>query len=125
MSLEEVTVQVNGSDHLSTVVFLDNVSYRMDFYTTKVPNLMTGTVAQCWYLDLYDSAGTGLVLGIGLATGIDILFPYHARAVPVGKLFVNPQTTLFIDPTVDTFVDDEAILFYQPLADVQALGTSL
>lgn len=124
MALQEVTVQVNGSDHLTTVQFLDGVSYRLDFYTTKVPNLMTGTVAQCWYLDLYDVADKPLVLGIGLVTGIDILFPYHALAVPPGKLFVNPQTTLFIDPTVDTFLDEEAICFYQPEADVKSLGVS-
>lgn len=122
--LQEVTVQVNRSDHLSTVVFLDNASYRLDFYTTKVPDLTTGTVAQCWYLDLYDGANTPLVLGIGLVTGIDILFPYHARGVPPGKLFVSPQNTSFIDPTVDTFDDDEALLFYQPFADVQELGVA-
>lgn len=124
MAFQELTVQVNDSDHLSTVVFLDQVSFRLDFYTTKVPDLSSGAVTQLWYIDLYDSAGNALVLGIGMATGIDILFPYRARAVPAGKLFVNPESTLFIDPTVDTFKDDEAVLYYQPAADVTALGTA-
>lgn len=124
MAFQVVTVQVNDSDHLSTQVFLDGESFGLDFYTTKVPNLADDTVAECWYLDLYDSAGEPLVLGIGLAAGIDILFPYRARAVPKGKLFVNPEGGSFVDPTVDSFKDALAVLYYQPAASVTELGVS-
>ena len=122
MAFQKITVQVNESQHLSTQVFLDNVSYRLDFYVTKVPDLVTGESTNLWYIDLYNSANTPIVLGIGMATGIDIFFPYRARAVPAGKLFVAPQDTAYIDPTENTFINDEAILFYQPAADVAALG---
>ena len=124
MAIQEVTVQVNDSDHLSTRVELDGVEFRLDFYVTKSPNLTTGVVTQVWYLDLYDSADNPLVLGIGLATGIDILYPYRALEVPAGKLFVNPTGGVSVDPTVNTFSEDEAVLYYQPEADVEALGVA-
>jgi len=122
MSFQEVTVQENGSGHLTSQATLDGVSFGLNFYLTKVPDLQTGAVAEFWYMDELDSAAVPLVLGIGLVTGIDILFPYRARAMPKGKLFVNPEGTRFIDPTANTFKDDEAFLFYQPEADVLALG---
>jgi hypothetical protein len=124
MAFQSLVVQVNQSQHLSTQVFLDNVSYRLDFYVTRVPDLSTGVSANYWYLDLYDSSDNAIVLGIGLVTGIDILFPYRALNVPAGKLFVSPQETAYIDPTENTFINDEALLLYQPAADVLALGVS-
>ena len=125
MAIQTLTVQVNNSQRLNTQVALDGQNFGLNFYVTKVPNLQDGTVAQFWYLDLYDSQGNAVVLGIGLVAGIDMLFPYRALSVPKGKLFVYPsQDGLFIDPTVDTFSEDNAHLYYQPVADVVALGTS-
>lgn len=122
MAIQQLTVQVNESDHLSTRVFLDDEQFRLDFYITKIVDTSTLAVTTAWYFDLYDSAGDPLVLGIALASGIDLLFPYRALKVPKGKLFLQSTTNVLEDPTVDSFRDDEVLLWYQPEADVEALG---
>jgi len=124
MTIQRLTVQVNESDHLSTRVFLDDEQFRLDFYVTKIVNTDTLVVTTAWYLDLYDSAGDPLVLGIGLTAGIDLLYPYRALKVPQGKLWVQPMSGIYADPTIDTFEEDEAVVYYQPVADVEALGVA-
>jgi len=117
MAIRELTVQVNNSDHLSTQVNLDGELFRLDFYTTKAVDLSTGLppdTTKLWYIDLYDSQGNALVLGLGMATGIDILHPYRALGVPKGKLFVAPSNEgTFIDPDSTAFSEDRAHLYYQ------------
>ena len=118
MAIQQLTVQVNESQHFNSTVTLDQQNFGLSFYVTKVPNLQDGTVAEFWYMDLANSQGTPVVQGIGLVAGIDLLFPYRALAVPMGKLFVYPSKNgLFVDPTVDTFSDDNAHLWYQPEAE--------
>jgi len=117
MPIRELTVQVNDSDHLSTQVNLDSELFRLDFYTTKVPDLSTGLppdMTELWYIDVYDSQGNALILGLGMSSGIDIFYPYRAIGAPKGKLFVAPSVDgPFIDPDATAFSEERAHLYYQ------------
>jgi len=127
MAFQTLTVQVNGSQHFSQWLTLDDVLFRLDFYVTRVIELTTGEVISRWYLDLYDGGNSPIVMGIGVTTGIDILFPYRAYKIPAGKLFVYPNVqvgngTGYDDPTETTFEEDLAFVDYQTEAEVEAMG---
>lgn len=102
----EIIVQPRASDtHTTQTMTLDGIRVRMDFYTNKSDG--------GWYMDMFDSEGAQMVMGIGLATGLDLLFPYRHLDVPPGVLFVNDHIGALEDPTLDTWQDDQAQLFYQ------------
>ena len=102
----EILVQPRANEtHTSQTLTLDGVRVRMDFYTNRSDGL--------WYMDLFDSQNNAMVMGIGLATGLDLFFPYRYLDVPPGVLFVNDHLGALEDPTLDTWQDEQAQLFYQ------------
>lgn len=79
----------------------------------------TATKTGGWCFDLLDARGDAIVRGPALAVGIDLLWPYHARAgVPPGKLFV--WTASGLDLALDDFARGSAEIYYQPPASVLA-----
>lgn len=113
MAIINITPPFDSRDHVSMSITLDDQTYRMDFKQNKQTNT--------WFMDLFDSLGAPLVLGMGLSAGIDILYPYKARQVPPGKLFVSPQFGAFVDPDLDAFEEGEAIIYY--ITEAEAFGT--
>ena len=55
-----------------------------------------------WYFDLAVVPGAPILAGIGLAVGLDLLFPYRHLDVPPGPLFVRGPSA---DPTERGFFD--------------------
>jgi len=109
MAIIEITAQFREEDkHTSQTLTLDGVRFRLDTYTNKADGR--------WYLDLFDDAGAPIVLGIGLATGLDLLYPYRYLDVPAGILFVNDLAGPQEDPGLDAFKDKAAALYYQEAA---------
>lgn len=91
--------------HVSYTEQLDDLTYRIDLKNNKRDGL--------WYLDLYNLEGTPLLLGVGLATGIDLFYPYRYRKVPPGVLFVSPQNAgSYSDPGIDSFVEGTHTIYY-------------
>lgn len=109
-----ITVQHRKEDkHTSQTMVLDGVRFRLDTYTNIVDS--------SWYLDLFDSQGNALVLGIALAVGLDLFYPYRHLDIPTGILFVQDQSGIPpTDPTLDSFIDEDHILYYQEAADATA-----
>jgi hypothetical protein len=118
--------QVNGSSHYSSRVILDQVAYRLDFYTgvvlpTDYP--LEGQVEYgLWYWDLYDSNGAPLVMGQGLTSAVDLFYPFRARGVPPGRMFVRYNSSTQLDPEISTFEDNLAVVYYQAYQDVLDSG---
>ncbi len=106
MAITQITVQFRKEDkHTSQTLTLDGVRFQLDTYTSRADN--------SWYMDLFDSNGTALIIGIALATGLDLLFPYRYLDVPAGVLFVNDLAGPREDPGLDSFDEEEAALYYQ------------
>lgn len=67
-----------------------------------------------WYLSMADVNGNTLISAVKLVPNLNLLRTLTADEQPGGKLYLTTVDSL--DPTLDTI--DEAILFYQPLADL-------
>jgi len=66
-------------------------------------NFRWSTRAERWYLDLYDSAGEPLVLGMKLVCGWPVTRYYHGRAgMPAGDFWV---LALAVDQTPPGLLD--------------------
>lgn len=129
MRLYVLQPQVNNSGHYSARVTLDQVAFRLDCYTgvTTPQGYPSASTAKAglWYWDLYDNLGEPLVMGQGLTTGIDLLFPFRARAVPAGRLFVRSNGNRQLDADLTAFQENRATFYYQAIGDVLASGGSL
>jgi len=101
----QITTQFRSETHSSQRITLDGVRARFDFFTNKQD--------KSWYLDLFDGDDNQLVMGIALATGLDILFPYRYLDLPPGKLFINDHIPPFTDPVLDSFSENQAALYYE------------
>lgn len=66
-------------------VTLAGVPYQMQL-------IYRGATEGGWMLDLFDAAGNGLVLGVPLVTGVDLLAPYPDLAIG-GSLFMDAVPT--------------------------------
>ena len=134
-TLTTLAVQIGKSNHYSVVERLDGTSYEITLYTLVIPqsypnaHVLAGltsnpaTRSGLWIFDLRDAFGNPLVLGAGLGSGVDLLFPYRGYATcPPGKLFV--WTNDGTDPDLTAFADKRAVLYYQPIAQVVASGGS-
>ncbi len=108
--IQEISVQLNESVHLTQTLTLDGVRFQLETYTNKADD--------SWYMDLLDEDGVALVRGIALATGLDLLYPYrYLEKIPPGILFINDQTLPDLqDPTLDSFVDKEFALYYETVS---------
>ena len=106
--ITKITVQFRAEDkHTSQTLTLDQVRFELHTYTNKADG--------GWYFDLLDSAGDPLVIGIGLVTGLYLLYPYRylGDRLPAGKLFVKDLSGTVTDPGLDSFADEETALYYQ------------
>jgi hypothetical protein len=127
LRLQRLAVQIGKADHYVVTERLDEVNYEITLYTVVLPpsyrdNPTTRTGYWCW--DFRDATGTPLVLGAGLGSGVDLLFPFRGYAAcPPGKLFVWTSDNL--DPGLDSFAEERAVLYYQSIADVIASGGSV
>jgi hypothetical protein len=127
LRLQRLAVQIGSADHFIVDERLDEVNYQITLYTVVLPpgygdNPVTRTGYWCW--NFRDSTGTALVLGAGLGSGVDLLFPYRGYdTCPPGKLFVWTSDNL--DPGLDSFKDETAVLYYQSIAEVVASGGSV
>jgi hypothetical protein len=124
LNLQRVALQIGTSSHFDVVERLDSVNYRLSLYTVVLaPGYGTNPTARTgwWCWDLRDSIGNAIVLGAGLGSGVDLLFPFRGySSCPPGKLFV--WTNDGLDPDLAAFSDQRAVLYYQPIADVVASG---
>lgn len=123
-TLQRLLTQIGTASNYTTTERLDSVNYSITLYTVVVtpgyadnPATRTGY----WNMDLRDSVGNPIVLGLGLGSGVDLLFPFRANALcPPGKLFV--WTNDGRDPGLDSFAQKTAVLYYQPISQVLASG---
>jgi hypothetical protein len=126
LRLQRLAVQIGSADHFVVDERLDEVNYQITLYTVVLPpgygdNPATRTGYWCW--NFRDAMGTARVLGAGLGSGVDLLFPYRGYATcPPGKLFVWTSDNL--DPGLDSFKNETAVLYYQSIAEVEASGGS-
>jgi len=105
MAVIEIQVQPAESvSRFETSIVLEGERYTFAFYTN--------TFDDSWYFDLTDDTETLLLAGIGLAAGIDLLYPYRYKNVPPGALFVNDQAQIRRDPAVDSFNEEQVALYY-------------
>lgn len=106
MSVLEITVQFREDEtHTSQTLVLDGVRVRLDTYTNIEDD--------SWYLDIFDDEDTPIVLGIALATGLDLFFPYRYLPLPPGKLFVQDQRGQpFVDAKRGDFFTKDFALYY-------------
>lgn len=105
-AITQITPQFRKEDkHTSQTLTLDQVRFRLDTYTNRADN--------SWYMNLYDTNDEPILLGIALATGLDLLYPYRYLPVPAGVLFVNDLDGPRQDPTLDSFEGEEVALYYQ------------
>lgn len=113
MAITQISPQLREEDtHTSQTLTLDRVRFQLDTYTNNADG--------GWYMDLRDSTGEPIVLGIALVTGLDLLFPYRYLDVPAGVLFINDLDGPRQDPTLDSFKDQEVALYYQDLEGASA-----
>lgn len=126
LRLQRLAVQIGDADHFQVTERLDNVNYQITLYTVVLPpnygdNPTTRT--GYWRWDFRDTTGAPGVLGAGLGSGVDLLFPYRAYSwCPPGKLFVWTSDNL--DPDLTAFAEERAVLYYQSIAEVIASGGS-
>lgn len=103
MSWKEITVQpAPDVSHYDTVVELDGQRYRLSFYTNRVDD--------AWQLDI-----NGVVFGIGLATGVDLLYPYRYfgdSLIPPGPLWIEDKGLGGRDPDLLAFTEGRCALYY-------------
>lgn len=105
MAVIQIQVQPTPStSRFETSIVLEGERYRFAFYTN--------TFDDAWYFDLTDDAEQLLVAGIGLSSGVDLLFPYRYLPVPPGVLFINDQAQIRRDPRVDSFSEKAVELYY-------------
>ena len=136
-TLQTLAVQIGKANHYDVVERLDSVNYQLTLYTQVwptnyaqayvfaglAPDANPTTRAGVWCWDLRDVLGVPIVLGAGLGSGVDLLFPFRGNpSCPPGKLFV--WTSDARDPDLSAFSDKRAILYYQPIAQVEASGGS-
>jgi hypothetical protein len=102
----QITPQFRKEDkHTSQTFTFDGVRFTLDTYTNRADG--------SWYMDLSDSVGVPIVIGIALVTGLDLLYPYRYLPVPAGVLFINDLAGPRQDPGLDSFEDEEVALYYQ------------
>ena len=103
MALVQFTVRLQSMTATTQTVVLDGQRYRFDFRYNKRDD--------SWYMSLFDANDDPLVLGIALALGLDLLFPYRYKAVPPGPLFVEDLSRTDTECGLDGF-DSRCVLLY-------------
>lgn len=110
MSLLEITVQPDDSvSHFRTTVLLPELDATLKRWTF---DFYTNTADGAWYFDLENDGGEVAIRGIGLANGINLLYPYRYLDLPPGSLFVRDKGLEGADPDLQSFADGRAALYY-------------
>lgn len=105
MAVLDITPAITETTtNVAVIVDLDGLTYRLDLKTNKR--------ADAWTLDIYDGQGGPLVLGLHLAAGVDMLYPYRSLAVPPGKMYVSPRGETYGDPVIASFAAGTHALYY-------------
>lgn len=87
-----------------TSILLEGRRWTFVFYTN--------TTDDSWCFDLIGDDELPRFYGQGVASGVDLFFPYRYRDVPPGILFVNDQADTGRDPRVDSFQEQQTVLYY-------------
>ena len=75
-------------------ITLDNELFKLGFiYNTRMLR---------WFMNIYDSQGISIVLGIGLLRGVNLLEQYRYKSVPKGGLYVIGEEEMTEDNFGDT-----------------------
>jgi hypothetical protein len=93
-----------GMSHYDCSLALDGRRYPFAFYTC--------TADDRWYFDI-----VGAVHGIGIASGVDLLYPYRylGDVIPPGFLYVRDRGLRGRDPSIDSFEKKLCALYYLPV----------
>lgn len=107
MSIIQLSPQFRPEDkHTSQSLTLDGVRFQLVTYTNKADN--------GWYMDLLDINGNAVVKGIGMAVGLDLLYPYRYKGnLPPGILFLQDLAGTREDPVLASFENEDVGLYYQ------------
>jgi hypothetical protein len=100
------TPEVGFSTNFQYTVFLEGVQFGLIFYTEKPDDQ--------WFFDITDVNFERVVAGLGLAVGLDLLFPYRSlgAAIPPGILYCVDLTGNGADPTVAAFENETHVVRY-------------
>ena len=111
MGIVQINPQFRVEDkHTSQTLTLDGVRFQLVTYTNKADS--------SWYMDLLDINGNAIVIGIGMAVGLDLLYPYRYKDnLPPGILFLQDTAGPRTDPTLESFDERSVGLFYQEVDD--------
>ena len=111
MSIIDLPVQVGDPDigfstNFRYTVFLEGSQFGLVFYTNDPDD--------SWFWDLTDVNFEPVVAGLGLAVGLDMLFPYRSLGdvIPPGVLYCVDLSGNGSDPTVSSFQDGTHVLRY-------------
>ena len=121
MSILELPVQsgnpeIGFSSNYAYTIFLEGVQFGLTFKTNKP--------ADSWFMDISTVNFEPVIMGLGLAVGLDLLFPYRSKGVlvPPGILYCVDLSGAGTDPVVDSFENQTHALRY--MSSDQAFGAS-
>lgn len=99
-----ITVQPTGVEtHYDQSVLLDERIWKIATYTNGVDGK--------WYFDIESDTGD-VVRGLGLANGVELLFPYRHLDMPTGDLYLKDKGLGGADPSADDFAQGLVELYY-------------
>ena len=111
MSILELPVQSGNSEigfssNFSYTILLEGVQLGLVFKTNKPDD--------SWFMDITTVNFEPVVMGLGLAVGLDLLFPYRSKGdlIPPGLLYCVDLSGGGSDPTVDSFENKTHALRY-------------
>lgn len=111
MSIVELPVQSGNSEigfssNFSYTILLDGVQFGLTFKTNKPDD--------SWFFDIQTVNFEPVVMGLGLAVGLDLLFPYRSKGdlIPAGILYCVDLSGAGSDPVVDSFENKTHVVRY-------------
>jgi len=111
MSVLELPVQVGDpaigfTSNFQYTIFLEGVQFGLVFKTNKPDD--------SWFMDITTVNFEPVVMGLGLAVGLDLLFPYRSKGarIPPGVLYCVDLSGNGSDPAVDSFENKTHVLRY-------------
>lgn len=111
MSILELPVQAGNPDigftsNFAYTIFLEGVQIGLTFKTNKPDD--------SWFFDISTVNFDPVVVGLGLAVGLDLFFPYRSKGalIPPGILYCVDLSGNGSDPGVDAFENKTHVLRY-------------
>lgn len=111
MSILELPVQTGNpeigfSSNFAYTTFLEGVQVGFVFKTNKPDD--------SWFFDITTPNGEPVVMGLGLAVGLDLLFPYRSKGslIPPGILYCVDLSGEGSDPSLESFQNKTHVLRY-------------